>query len=232
MRFIALVRREFQEALGALIVVTFLFVLISGVIVQRQIRYAQIHNRWMDQEPGESIYSRHLIGHPKPLGGVGPVLLLASIILGSGLAGQQFWEHEKRKTWAFMIHRSVRRRTILLAKFSAAALTLIVCLGLPWTLLYLLVSKPGLFLYPPPLRTLIEGWMLVILGMVLYFGTTAALVNTRKKYTTRFFAIAFAAGVCILPLIQTSLTVCFAIIAVALVILLSDIVDTFLNREF
>jgi hypothetical protein len=74
--------------------------------------------------------------------------------------------------------------------------------------------------------------MFVVLGMVAYFGTAAALVNTRKKYTTRFFAIAFAAGVCILPLIQTSLTVCFAIIAIALVILLSDIVDTFLSREF
>jgi ABC-type transport system involved in multi-copper enzyme maturation permease subunit len=232
MRFIALVRREFQEAVGALILVTFLFVLISGVIVQRQIRYAQIYNRWMDQEPGEPIYGRHLMGHPKPLSGTGLVILFASIVLGPALATQQFWEHEKRKTWAFMLHRSVKRRTILLAKFLTAALTLVVCLGLPWTLLYLLVSKPGLFLYPPPLRTLIEGWMFVILGMVLYFGTTAALVNTRKKYTTRFFAIAFAAGVCILPLIQTSLTVCFAIIAVALVILLSDIVDTFLTREF
>ncbi|MHC4148917.1 MAG: hypothetical protein ACYSR5_05460 [Planctomycetota bacterium] len=232
MRFIALVRREFQEAVGALIVVTFLFVLISGVIVQRQIRYAQMHNRWMDQEPGESIYIRHLIGYPKPLSGTGLVILFASIILGPALAGQQFWEHEKRKTWAFMIHRSVKRETILLAKFLTAALTLIVCLGLPWTLLYLLVSRPGLFPYPPPLRILIEGWMFVILGMVAYFGTAAALVNTRKKYTTRFFAIAFAAGVCILPLIQTNLTVCFAVIAVALVILLSDIVDTFLSREF
>jgi hypothetical protein len=107
MRFIALVRREFQEAVGALIVVTFLFVLISGVIVQRQIRYAQMHNRWMDQEPGESIYSRQLVGYPKPLSGTGLVILFASIILGPALAGQQFWEHEKRKTWAFMIHRSV-----------------------------------------------------------------------------------------------------------------------------
>ncbi len=232
MRFIALVRREIQESFGALILVTFLFVLISGVIVQIQIRYAQIYNRWMYQEPGESIYGHQLIGHPKPLGGVGPVLLFVSIILGSALAGQQFWEHEKRKTWAFMIHRSVKRKTILLAKFLATTLTLTVCLGLPWTLLYLLVSRPGLFLYPPPLRTLIEGWMFVILGMVLYFGTAAALVNTRKKYTTRFFAMAFAAGVCILPLIQTSLTICFAVIAVALVVLLSDIVDTFLRREF
>ncbi len=232
MRFIALVRREIQESFGALILVTFLFVLISGVIVQRQIRYAQIYNRWMGLEPGESIYGGQLIGHPKPLSGTGLVIFFASIILGPALAGQQFWEHEKRKTWAFMIHRSVRRRTILLSKFLTAALALTVCLGLPWTLLYLLVSRPGLFLYPPAPRTLIEGWMFVALGMVLYFGTAAALVNTRKKYTTRFFAIAFAAGVCILPLIQTSLTVCFAIIAIALVILLSDIVDTFLSREF
>lgn len=232
MKFIAIVRNQLQEIYGGLIVMMVIFTFLGGFILWRGIRHPDFDRYWKYQAPGDTVSHYTLFQYPKPLVGVGPVLLGVSVILGFLLAAQQFVEQEKRKTWAFTIHRSVARSTILWAKFSAAVIAFILCFGVVWTLFYLYVSVPGVFPYPPTARTLIEGWIFILLGLVIYFGGVLSAVSTKKKYTTKYFGTVFAGVILVLSFMQLSLALCFAVIITALVILVSDIIDTFLSREF
>jgi hypothetical protein len=97
---------------------------------------------------------------------------------------------------------------------------------------YLYVSAMGASPCPLPVRVLIEGWIFILLGLVVYFGAALSAVSTKKKYTTKYFGAAFAGMILVPALVQVSLALCFAVIALALVILVSDTIDTFLSREF
>jgi hypothetical protein len=228
MRFIALVKNQLREVRGWLIVMAIIFTVLSSFILWRGII---LYHSWAPW-PGRMIGLYPLFQSPEPLKGIGPVLIGASCVLGLLLAEQQFWRQEMRKTWAFTIHRSVERSTILWAKFSAAVIAFILCIGVEWTLFYLYVLSKGVFSYPPSIRTLIEGWIFILLGLVVYFGGTLSAVSTKKKYTTKFFGVIFAGVILILSFMDLSLALCLAVIIAAIVILVSDIIDTFLNREF
>ena len=232
MRFIALIKNQLQEILGGLILVAVIFTFLGGFILWRGIRHPDPYRYWNYPSPGHTVSIYALLQRPNPLWGVSPALLGASGILGLLLGAQQFAEQEKRKTWAFTIHRSVSRSMILWAKFSAAVIAFILCIGAMWTLFYLYVSVPGVFPYPPAVRTFIEGWIFILLGLVVYLGVVLSEVSTKKKYTTKYFGGVFAGTILVLALVQLSLTLCFAVIAIALVIFVSDVIDTFLSREF
>jgi hypothetical protein len=228
MRFIALVKNQLREVYGWLIAVAVIFTLLGGFILWRSIAF---YTPW-SPTPGERIWPYNLFQYPEPLTRIGPVLIGASCILGLLLAAQQFLRQNIRKTWSFTIHRSVERSTILWAKFSAAILAFILCLGLEWTLFFLYVLKSGVFSYPPTLQTLIEGWIFILLGLVVYFGGVLSSVSTKKKYTTRFFGVIFAGVILILSFMRLNLVLCLTVIITAIVILVSDIIDSFLSREF
>jgi len=234
MRFIALVKNQLQEILGGLIVVVIVFTFLSGFILWSGIRHPDPYHysEYSGITPGNTVSFYTLLQRPKPLWGVGPVLLVSAVILGAMLASQQFAEQQKRRTWAFTIHRSVSRSTILWARFSAAVIAFILCLGVMWTMFYLYVSAMGASPCPLPVRVLIEGWIFILLGLVIYFGAALSEVSAKKKYTTKYFGAVFAGMILVLALVQLSLTLCFAVIALALVILVSDTMDTFLSREF
>ncbi|MHC4069481.1 MAG: hypothetical protein ACYS18_08160 [Planctomycetota bacterium] len=234
MRFITLVKNQLQEILGYLIIVAIIFTLLSSLILWGGIRHPDPYHysEYSSIIPGDTVSLYTLIQHPKPLSWVGPVLLVSAILLGLLLAQQQFAEQQKRGTWAFTIHRSVSRCTILWARFSAAVIAFVICLGAMWTMFYLYVSAMGASPCPLPVRVLIEGWIFILLGLVVYFGAALSAVSTKKKYTTKYFGAAFAGMILVPALVQVSLALCFAVIALALVILVSDTIDTFLSREF
>ncbi len=231
MRFVALVKKELREILVWLALAAVAFVCTGSLILWHRARHPYNYKYW-DKEPGYEIDSSEFTQYPQPLRGVGPALLLTSVGLGLVLAAQQFGEPEKLKTWAFAIHRSVRRITILWAKFAAAAIAFVFSLGLFWSLLYFYASKPGVFLYPPTRRDLIEGWIFVIVGLVVYSGTALSALSTRKGQRPGIVGFVFAAGVGFLALVQSSLALCFLVIIAGGAMLLSQVIDTFLNREF
>ena len=98
--------------------------------------------------------------------------------------------------------------------------------------MFLYASRPGAFPYPPAVRTLLEGWIFIALGMVVYSGTALAILSTARWYTTRVLGLALAAGIVSWALVQSSIAGAVFIIFVGLLILLPQIVYLILNREF
>jgi ABC-type transport system involved in multi-copper enzyme maturation permease subunit len=228
MRFIALVRQQLQEILGSVMAVMIVFILLGGFVFLVEIRSANNFVSRLDTEPGYWVNDYA----PSPLRPFCGIVLFESCMLGVALAFQQFAEQHKRGTWAFTIHRPAERSTILWARFTAAAITFIAGVGLFWSFFYLYALKPGIFPYPPSFRTFVLGWAFMLIGVVVYFGVVLSSVSTKKKYTTKFFGVCFAIGASIVALLQYGLVHFLAVILISLAILVSDVVDTFLNRDF
>jgi hypothetical protein len=231
MRFVALLKKEFQE-IGLIIMLALIaFATLGTLILWNRASHPYSYLYW-NEKLGDSMSAFDFICYHQPLRGTGPLLLIISIVLGLLLPAQQFAEQEKRKAWAFIIHRSVRRSTILWAKFTAAAIAFLISLGAVWTCLYLYASRPALFLYPPTPRNFIEGWIFITLGLVVYAGLTLITVSEKKKCAIGVVGIAFAVVTCLLAVIQFSILPWLALILFALIALVANIIDTFLNREF
>jgi len=230
MKFLSLFKKEFREILPWILLASLVFVFFSVVILQSHLYgfYHHTHKHW---GPGSEIRS-HELAQQLPLHDVGPLLFLVCAGLGIIMAARQFWMPGFLKTWAFTIHRSVKRTTLLRAKILAAAAGFVVSMGVLWTLLFIYAVKSNLYGYPPPLRIYIEGWVLVIMGMMTYFGAALAGLSTAKWYTSKMAGIAFAVIMFMLVFIQISLAWNFVMILIGFAILVSQIVHTFLNRQF
>jgi len=176
-------------------------------------------------------YSEAFGSASSPLTSVGPLLIFASILCGATL-GLQFWLIGFRRTWHFLLHRSVSRTTILLSMITAAVITLVVFTGGCWTLLFLYASLPGLFILPPTFRVYTEGWLFISLGLVFYFGVALSGISTAKWYTTKMFGIAFAGIILIVTFMSLDILWAFAVIAAGIFILATQLFSVFLNREF
>jgi hypothetical protein len=180
---------------------------------------------------GNEVDSYQLIRY-SPLKFTGPWLLITSIGLGLVLAVRHFWIPLFTKTWAFLIHRSVSRQTILGAKLAAATVALVVSLGAVWIGLYRYAGRLELFTVPPPAGLFIEGWLFIVLGLVVYLGTALTAISNARWYTTKIFGLAFATVVVCMTFLQWRISWAFAVVIIGIVILLSQIIETFLNREF
>lgn len=122
-----------------------------------------------------------------PFGEIGALLMFVSCISGAVIGVQQFCYPEFTKTWAFLLHRSVRRSTIVLSKFLAFLILHVIFVGGGWGILYWYACKPGLFPLAPPFRIFLQGWYPIWLGFLLYLGVSYTGVSQAKWYTTRLF---------------------------------------------
>jgi hypothetical protein len=159
-------------------------------------------------------------------------LFCFSIGLGLVLGVRQFWIPHFTRTWPFLLHRSVSRKTILAAKLIAASIAFVISLGTVWVALYWYANRPEVFPIPQTPRVFIEGWIFIMLGFVTYLGTALSSLIPAKWYTTKIFGLAFATVIIVTTLSQWTLVGIFTVIAVSVAILLSQIFDTFLRREF
>ncbi|MHC4526014.1 MAG: hypothetical protein ACYSU8_10855, partial [Planctomycetota bacterium] len=167
-----------------------------------------------------------------PIRDFAPLLLITSLALGVILGVVQFFLPGLRKTWAFTLHRSVRPKMIIWSKFSAAAITFLISLGLFWTLFYSYAAVPGRFYLPIFFRTFLEGWVYILAGLIAYLGTALSSVSTAHVYTTRKLGIAVAAAAIFIIILQTSVTASAIATATGAFILIIQIFHTFLTREF
>jgi hypothetical protein len=230
MRFLALVRKELRECLPGMMLAAVSLLVLGGFALWVRVLPENAY-RYPFFSPGSTVSPRQLTRH-SVLGGAGLVLLMISIAFGLALAVRQFWMPFFTRTWPFLIHRSVQKSTILWAKFATGTAALLVSLGPVWLGLYLYAGRPEVLAVPPTLRVFWEGWFYIASGLIAYLGAVLVGLGTAKWYTTRIFGLAFATLIVITTLVQCRLSLAFASVAVGAVVLLSQIMDTFLNREF
>jgi len=234
MRFWTLLRKEFRESLPWLILAAIVFFCFGGYCLRTFANFGEL-NRYFPYfprlSPG-SIVEPYQLTHNSPLQMTGVWLSLTSIGLGLSLGIRQFWVPHFTRTWPFLLHRSANRKTILAAKLTTAMLVFVISLGTLWVCLYWYANRPELFTIPQTARVFIEGWIFIALGLIAYLGTALSGLSTAKWYTTRIFGLAFATVIIIVTFAQWRLAWAFVVIALGVLILLSQIIDLFLNREF
>jgi hypothetical protein len=229
MRFFALMRKEFRECLPWVLLAA-VFVLVFGFLAMVDERTG-IENRYRVFPPGSSIAPYELIG-TSLLDTVGMLMFFASTGLGLALGIRQFWMAHFTRTWGFTLHRSVSRATILWAKLATAAVSVTFSLGLVWLYFYWYARRSEYFPVPPTTRVFIEGWIFILWGFVVYLGTVLSGLSRARWYTTKMLGLAFSVLIFVTILAQWKLTLAFSAVIVGIVILLSQIIDTFLSREF
>jgi hypothetical protein len=242
MRFLTLLRKELRECLPWMLVAAVFFVAFGGIALWDQTRTENIAQRYPVFTPGTEVKRFDITYDPDvriyslpkcfPISEAGPYLLIASIGLGLAIGVRQFQIEHTTKIWNFLLHRSVSRQTVLWNKLAAAAIIFIISLGIIWSILYWYSNRPGLFAVPPAARVFVEGWIFVILGFLVYLGTALACLGQTKWYTTKLFSLLFAGLFVVIVIGQWSLLWAFIFIIIGIGIFLSQIIETFLIREF
>ena len=231
MRFSALLRKELRESLPWMLLAAIIFLAIGGFALRAEVFSGRLSWYYSDLSPG-TVVDTYRLTRPSPLQTTGPWLLITSIGLGLVLGVRHFWIPHFTKTWSFLLHRSVSRQTILGAKLTAATVALVVSLGFVWIGLYRYAGRLELFVVPPPARFFIQGWLFIVLGLVAYLGAALTALSTARWYTTKIFGLAFATVVLCITFLHWRLSLAFAMVIIGIVVLLSQIIDAFLNREF
>jgi len=231
MKFIALFKKDLRECLPWMLLAGVVLLLFGSMILHYSSKGWWEHYRVWSGDKG-SIINAYSLPQRVPLYDISPLLFCLPLALGLVLGVRQFWIPGFDKTWAFCLHRSVPRSAVLWSRFGAAVLSLVLGLGTIWTLLYVYATQPGVFPIPPIPDTLRAGWIFILLGLVAYCGTVLSGLSRVRWYTTRLFGIVFVVFILIACLVQTNLLHCFLFILLGLAILVSQIIYTFLNREF
>ena len=230
MKFLVLVRKELRECLPWMLLAAIFFLVFGGLGLRALTSLSAVHF-YRGFSPYSIVSSYQLTQYP-PLQVAGSVLFLTSLGLGLVLGGRQFWMAHFTKTWGFTLHRSVSRETILGAKLAAAIAGFVISLGAVWLGLYWYVCRLEYLPVPPTIRVFVEGWIFIALGLVVYLGTALAGLSRARWYTTKMFGVAFAVLIVATTIAQWRLLLAFSAIVVGVVILLLQIIDAFLNREF
>lgn len=242
MRFFALLRKELRECLPWMLLAAVFFLVFGGLNLWSQTQQSHWAYRYPVFSPGTDIALYKFTRDPditiytfikSPIvSGAGAMLFLTSIGLGLILGVRQFWMPGFTKTWGFELHRSVKRTMILWGKFAAAGISFVISTGLVWAGLYWYASQPKLFAVPPPDRIFFEGWILIMIGLVIYFGTALSGLSRARWYTTKMIGLAFAFLILVTVLSQWKLSVAFVSVIIGIAVLVVQIIDTFLSREF
>ena len=224
-------KKELRECLPWLLLAAIVFFVFGGLALWERTNMRTAGYRYHNFSPGSDVNSYQLTRHPA-LEPVGATLFFTSLGLGLALGVRQFWVADFIKTWGFMLHRSVSRAAVLWSKIAAAMVTFVVSVGTVWIALYLYACRPELFAIPPTFRVFIEGWLLVVLGFLVYLGTAIAGLSKAKWYTTKKVGLAFAVFILSMSFSQWHLGYVLAVVIIGGAILLVQVIDTFLRREF
>ncbi len=230
MRFSKLLRKELRECLPWMLLAAIVFFAFGGFFLRAE-AYFESDRHYSRLSPGTAV-DYYWLTYYSILNVTGPWLFFLSIGLGLVLGVRQFWIPNFTRTWPFLLHRSVSRKTILAAKLTATMIAFVISLGPVWVGLYWYASRPEVFAVPQTLRVFIEGWIFIMLGLVAYLGTALSALSTANWYTTKIFGLLLATVIIVTTLSQWTLAGIFTSIAVSVAILLVQIFDTFLRREF
>lgn len=232
MRFLALVRKELRECLPWLLTAGLLLLAVGALALRAEAQYGQPN--WLHHDrpaPGApaNVYrltQRSALAMPTVW------LAFTAPSLGLVLGVRHFWMPLVTRTWSFLLHRSASRTTILAAKCGAAILAFLLSVGAVWTGLYWYACRPEVFPVPAPAREFVNGWFYIAVGVVVYLGTALSALSAGRWYTTRMFGLAFAVVALFVILMQWHLVWAAVLLTLTLAILVSQMLATFLDREF
>ncbi len=230
MRFSTLLRKELRECLPWMLLAAIAFLALGGFFLRAGVYY-EGDRHYSRLSPG-TVVEHHRLTYYSILNITGPLLLCLSIGLGLILGIRHFWIPHFTRTWPFLLHRSVSRKSILAAKLTAGTIAFVISLGTLWVALYCYANRPEVFAIPQTPRVFIEGWIFIMLGLVTYLGTALLSLSTAKWYTTKIFGLTFAVIVIYTTILQWTFLSAFVVMAVSIAILLSQMFDTFLRRDF
>lgn len=233
MRFKALVYKELRECLPYIIGAALLFFVCGFVAMQIAINPESNTYRFPTFTPGEhDAYNwRNQLFQTSYIQPAGAFLLAFSAALGIALGIRQYRGESNARTWGFLLHHSVNRGTILISKLFIAALSFLPLLII-WSIFYAYAHDTRYFPIPPIREIFIEGLMFTAFGYVVYLSLAMASMNKAKWYTTKKISIAFGIWMFINLVVQWKLYLGWLTIIIASLILLIQLTDTFLNREF
>jgi hypothetical protein len=259
MRFLTLLKKELREALPWLLLTAIIFIFVGSLLLWSDLRKERFSNGWSGwtQNPGrigrDRFFPRNVAksGVPislegrfgyevqsyslvkrLPLSDFGPLLVFSSAGLGLVLAVRQFLVPSFFKTWSFTIHRSMSRYMILLTKFAATIIAIVISVGLTWVLFFLYTSKPGVFSLAPGRQMFFESLVYIFFGLVVYLGAALSSISAARWYATRIFGLVFAIVISVLAILPLGAVYSFLIMAVAILVLAPQIFHIFLTREF
>lgn len=241
MRFRALIYKEFRECLPWVLAASISLIGFGLIILCLTVdeEYPDYHYRTFaagsDIEPVQfssdpDVPTYNLFYGPY-IAPAGIFLFIFSIGLGIALGIRQYWVEFFTRTYGFLLHRSVKRGTILSAKLFAGFVSFIP-MAVIWLVFYLYGHHKELFPIPPSARVFVEGLIFVAFGFVVYLSVALAALSREKWYTTRTFSMVFAIWMFITLTQQWQLGWAWLVMSVSGIILLIQITDVFLNREF
>ena len=162
---------------------------------------------------------------------LGGWLLAFSVVLGIMLSLRQYHTEFATRTWGFLLHRSVNRGTILLAKLFTGLLCFIPIMII-FGLFYFYIHDKPFFQTPFVIRIFWQGLIFIIFGYVAYLAFATAALSQTKWYTTKMLSVAFGVWMFIIFIVQRQLCWAWITVIATIAILLVQITDIFLNREF
>ncbi len=230
MKFLAIYKKEMREALPWILAAIAIFgftVTLASMSGHLQWYYS---DNWYKTEGSPIQISRFTI--QSPVSAIGPMFFITSLGLGLALGVRQFWMPKFSKTWAFTLHRSIRREGVFFAKLAASVMAFILGQGVPWTLYYWYLTRPDIVPIPLSFRILLEGWVFILLGVLIYSGTAVSGLSTGKWFGTKMFSLIFAIIVMIIAFISQGLLGFTITIIIGLAILMPQLFNMFMNKEF
>ena len=231
MKFSMILRKELRESLPWLLLAGFALFVVGAFLLRAEIQFERANWGYSRLTPGTTVETHWLMTY-SVLTGPAVWLYCVSLALGLVLAVVQFWLPGFTKTWPFLLHRSTDRAVILAAKLTAAVVGFGLSLGTAWIILYAYASMPGVFPIPAPARIFANGWIYMASGLVAYLGTALAGLSTARWYTTRIFGLVFAGLAVLAYAVDCTFFWACIIIAFTGIILLAQVCNTFLRREY
>jgi hypothetical protein len=230
MKLRALVYKEFRECLPYVLGAAVLLIACGFTSVQIAINPNMVDYRFATFS-ADNDYWQWDSFHSSFIQPAGAFLLLFAVALGISIGIRQYAAESLVRTWGYLLHRSVNRGTILFAKLFSALLSFIPLIII-WSIFYMYAHDKRYFPIPPTSRIFIEGLIFTAFGYVAYLAIAMAALSKAKWYTTKKVSIAFGIWMFINLIVQWQLFWAWMTIIIASAILLVQITDSFLNREF
>ena len=231
MKFLMLLRKELRESLPWILLAAIVLLATGAFLLRVEIRMGRADWHYSRLSPGSTVGAYELTRY-SVLAEPGAWLFAVSIGLGLILGVQHFWIPGFTRTWPFLLHRSVSRMSILGAKLAAATIGFVASLGFVWIAFYWYVCRPEVLPVPAPVRVFIDGWVFIVLGLVVYLATALTGLSRARWYTTKIFGLAFLTLILFATVVQCSPGWALVVIVISIVVLLSQVIDRFLNREY
>jgi hypothetical protein len=240
MKFLTLVKKEFREALPWLLLAALFLSISSWVTINLQISnqkswFAGKTSTMFDERDLWDKYGDYLkeddIFQPDIMRKSLRFMFYIPIGLGLILGVRHFFLQGLDGTWQYLIHRSVKKSTIVSSKLVAAALAMS-CLVLIWLLFigYTNISKKEII--PAGSWMVYLGIFYALVGFIVYMGIALCAITKARWYTTRIFGLFSVLIMLLVILSVTEFIYAFIVSVFVFGILIVQIYQTFLQREF